>query len=150
VDPPAISEVTATAPPTATATATVTAEPTKPDAASPAHAEPLRVRRLVLARGVHEREPVDAATHFVAGKTQRIYAFVEIRNPTGQGDEVFVSFERRDASQPAGQIRLQVGAAPRWRTWAYTRNADKPGSYKAVVRDARGQVIAEAPFEVTS
>jgi hypothetical protein len=47
-----------------------------------------------------------------------------------------------------GPIELEVGAAPRWRTWAYTRAASKPGSWHAVVRNENGKELAKTEFEV--
>jgi len=126
------------------------AAPAAVETKSPSAQPDLRVRRLVVARGVKQREPVDARSSFRVGETDRVYAFVEVDNRDRQHSEVFVSFEREDAKGPAGKIRLQVGASPRWRTWAYTRKLDQPGRYEAVVRDASDRVIARAAFEVVS
>lgn len=122
--------------------------PAAVESKSPSPLPELRVRRLVLARGVKQREPIDARTSFRAGETDRVYAFVEVDNRDRQHTEVFVSFEREDAKLPAGKIRLKVGVSPRWRTWAYTRKLDQPGRYQAVVRDASDRVIARAAFDV--
>ncbi len=124
--------------------------PAAVESRSPSAPPQRRGRRRVSARGVKEREPIDARSSFRVGETDRVYAFVEVDNRNRQPSEVFVSFEREDAKGPAGKIRLEVGASPRWRTWAYTRKLDQPGRYQAVVRDANDRVIARAAFEVLS
>ncbi|MEZ4293476.1 MAG: DUF2914 domain-containing protein [Polyangiaceae bacterium] len=112
---------------------------------------PLRVRRLVVAEGVERgrREPVGAASSFKASDVDKLYAFVEIENPNRADSEVFVTFEPDGEGPSQGQVTLDVGAAPRWRTWAYTRGVKKAGSWAAVVRSADGTVLARTPFEVT-
>lgn len=124
----------------------VTAAPA-PRAASLGGDEALSVTRLVLARGVKDREPVNAATTFKsdAGK---IYAFVEIENKQRAHDEIVIAFEPPAGGAPHGDVKLAVGASPRWRTWAYTRTARVAGSWTALVKNNKGDVLARAPFEV--
>ncbi|UCH30342.1 MAG: DUF2914 domain-containing protein, partial [Myxococcales bacterium] len=51
--------------------------------------------------------------------------------------------------QVSGGIELVIPAsAPRWRTWAYTRYAKKPGLWRVEIRDVNGSLIAALPFEV--
>lgn len=111
----------------------------------------LKVRRLVVAESIERktREPVGAKASFKATDSDKIYAFVEVENPTKAESEVFVTFEPQDAGASQGQVTLRVGEAARWRTWAYTRGAKKAGSWAAVVRSADGTVLAKTPFEVT-
>ncbi len=113
-----------------------------------ASADSLTVRRLVLARGVRGREPIDAGTSFRA-TGQKVYAFVEVDNRAGAPAEVVVDFEPPNGATPHGDVTLAVGAGPRWRTWAYTRTANIPGMWTAVVRTRTGEVLARAPFEIT-
>jgi hypothetical protein len=116
---------------------------------SPELEAPLRVKRLVLARDVAEREPVSASDRFARGEADRIYAFVEVENPERAESEIHVTFEPADGA-PTGHVRLRVGPSSRWRTWAYTRGARSPGAWEAVVRDASGTVLARAPFAIES
>ncbi|MFT3773631.1 MAG: DUF2914 domain-containing protein [Minicystis sp.] len=132
------------------------ASPT-PAPKEPAKAEPrkanlggddlLTVKRLVLAQGVKDREPIDAGASFKsdAGK---IYAFVEVENHGRAAGEIVVEFEPPGGGAPHGDVTLAVGAAHRWRTWAYTRTAKTPGAWTAVVKNKKGDVLARAPFEV--
>ena len=143
-----------------TPTATPVAQPNTAPTAAPAInptppapivdvAAPLKVKRLVIASGVKGREPVAAATSFAVGAQRRIYAYVEIANPERANSEIFVSFVPPSGVE-AGRVRLRVGTASRWRTWAYTRLATKPGSYQVIVRDARGKALSRATFEITA
>ncbi|MEM9691649.1 MAG: hypothetical protein AAGA56_03830, partial [Myxococcota bacterium] len=85
----------------------------------------LRVKRLVIAKGVANREPREPTTVFET-KGERVYAFVEVGNADQIASEVAVRFARE--GEPLGPpIRLRVGASARWRTWAFTRRATAPG-----------------------
>ena len=108
----------------------------------------LVVKRLVVAPAVKGREPVDPATSFKAD-SGKIYAFVELENKEATESEITVSFEAPDGKSATGNVKLDVGAEPRWRTWAYTRAARTAGSWTAIVKNRRGDVLARAPFEVT-
>jgi len=109
----------------------------------------LTVKRLVIAEGVSSREPVGAATTFAASEADRSYAFVELENADRLASEVTVTFLPPDGEPAIGNVTLDVGASPRWRTWAYTRGARQAGTWTAVVRSMSGKVLAKAPFEIT-
>lgn len=148
--PAALPAPVASAPPACPAPPVTPAAPKPPE---PRKAElsgdaRLAVRRLVLSQGVKNREPTDAATSF-RGDAKRIYAFVELENKDRAPGEIVVEFEPPGGGAPHGDVTLPVGAAPRWRTWAYTRTARVAGSWTAVVKNRKGEVLARAPFEVT-
>ncbi|AGP33651.1 DUF2914 domain-containing protein [Sorangium cellulosum] len=109
----------------------------------------LKVKRLVLAEGVKDREPVAPGTTFRAPETERLYAFLEIENRGDAEGEVTVAFVPPDGGAPVGNVTLGVGPSPRWRTWAFTRGVRKAGEWTAVVRSETGEELARAPFEVT-
>jgi hypothetical protein len=109
----------------------------------------LSVKRLVIAHSVKDREPVEASERFVAGEDEKIYAFVEVGNSESVDTAIFVSFIPEQGIE-RGPIELSVGPAPRWRTWAFTRTATKPGVWHAVVRNARGEEIGRTRFEITA
>ncbi|MGK4007592.1 DUF2914 domain-containing protein [Sorangium sp. So ce1036] len=109
----------------------------------------LTVKRLVVAEGVENREPVEPGTTFSVPATERIYAFVELENRGESAGEVTVEFVPPDGGEPVGNVTLGVGVSPRWRTWAFTRGARKVGEWTALVRSETGEVLASAPFEVT-
>jgi hypothetical protein len=110
---------------------------------------PVKVKRLVLAKGVKDRKPVDPGASFEASENERIYAFVEVENPERAPSHVFVTFEKEGGAR-FGKVELEVGSSSRWRTWAWTRGARKPGNYVAVVRDSKGKVLAREKFEVVA
>jgi hypothetical protein len=152
--------------PAAATTVAAVAAPSAPTASpAPAIAEPprpvpeprratlgaddkLSVKRLVIAAGIKDREPVGAGTTFKSD-AHRVYAFVEVENRGGGPAEVVVEFEPPGGGAPHGDVKLSVGPAPRWRTWAYTRTAGTAGSWTVVVKNRKGDVLARAPFDVT-
>ncbi len=142
--------------PTATPiAATVPAAPVEPVHRAPSKAEAprkpakLQVKRLVLAQGVKDREPVEPSTSFQASEAERIYAFVEVENLSDHEGEISVAFVPPGGGSPVGNVTLEVGSSPRWRTWAFTRGARKAGEWTAVVRSETGEVLAREAFEVT-
>jgi hypothetical protein len=159
--PVAAHEVSAPAPtapaPTAPAGDGAAAHaPAAPKRPAPSVPEPdpdasarLSLNRLVVSTGVEGREPVGAGTTFDADESDRIYAFVDVSNPTRGASEIVVTFEPPDGSGARGNVTLDVGASPRWRTWAYTRGARVPGTWRAVVRTADGRELGEEKFEIT-
>lgn len=108
----------------------------------------LTVKRLVLATRIENREPADASKGFVASKTDKLFAFVEVENHSLTEGEIFVSFVPPDGGKALGNIKLDIGASKRFRTWAFTRGARKSGEWMAVVRNGAGDVLARAPFEI--
>jgi hypothetical protein len=109
----------------------------------------LRIKRLVVAKGVEGREPVGAADDFVLDETEQVYAFVEVHNVDSAESEIFVTFEP-ERGPARGHVRLRVGPTPRWRTWAYTRGVRTPGTWAAVVRGGDGEPLARTTFVVRS
>jgi hypothetical protein len=109
----------------------------------------LAVKRLVVAQGVKGREPVEPADSFSEKQAGKLYAFVEVENKDRAPAEITVSFEPPGGGASHGNVTLAVGAEPRWRTWAFTRNAHTVGAWTAVVKDTRGEVLARTPFEIT-
>ena len=111
--------------------------------------EGLRVRRLILARNVEDREPVDPSTRFSAAAGGRVYAFIEVDNPARTEAELTIAWTRASGGEERGATTVRVGAMPRWRTWAFTSVARHSGNMLAVVRDSEGNLLARANFEVT-
>ncbi|MFK7986876.1 MAG: DUF2914 domain-containing protein [Sandaracinaceae bacterium] len=108
----------------------------------------VRVRRLILATGVSRHEPTGAADVFTLQGQERLYAFVEAVNASGEAVELDVTFEP-PTGEIAGHVALDVPArARRFRTWAYTRHVYEPGRWDAVVRSPDGRVLARRAFDV--
>ena len=150
LDPPVHVE---TAAPEATSTPTLQPEATPtPEASLPepflGRSDFLRVRRARIATAVEDREPVEPGAVF-QGDEERIYAFLELQNRDEYVRQVNVTFEH-ESGFATGDVTLDLPAEVwRWRTWAYTRHATRPGQWTAVVSDEHGEVIAEVPFLVT-
>jgi hypothetical protein len=108
----------------------------------------VRVKRFVLSHDVKGREPVDEADVFDPA-TPKIFAFVELENGA-EPYAVNVHFEPKDGPALPYGITLDVGTAPRFRTWAYTQIRRAPGSYRAVLRTLDGEDIASHDFEIAA
>lgn len=116
------------------------------------HAAPiatkLSVKRLILARGVNGREPVGIGSSFAKHDGDRVYAFVEVTNEEKVAGELTVTFSPA-SGKGSRSVQLNVGAAERWRTWAFARNIKDVGPWTATVRNAKGEVLARSNFQVT-
>ncbi len=113
-------------------------------------AEGLRVRRLAVATGIEDREPVGTSERF-DGEQERLYVFVDLAN-RGDETQIEVSFEPESPTREAqvtGLVDLEVPArVGRHRTWAWSRNVHAPGEWSAVVRDLEGRELARTSFVV--
>ena len=122
---------------------------TKTEQVSVKELEPaeLKVRRLVVASGVENREPIGASETFEAGD-DRVYAFVELANRSSHDGGIVLVFEK--GSTRAGMVELDVpGDVGRWRTWGYTRGLRQPGTWNVVVREqSSGKELARTTIEV--
>jgi hypothetical protein len=107
-----------------------------------------KVSRLVLSRGVSGREPVATAGSFHAAEVDKLYAFVELANEAREPGEIAVAFIAPNGTV-ARRVTLEVGAEPRWRTWAFTRRPKPAGTWTAVVTSPSGRVLARTSFEIT-
>ena len=107
----------------------------------------LRIQRLVTAPDVEQREPVAASSVF-GHHDEKVVAFVELSNESEEDKSVLVHFIGPEGGVSGG-IELRVPAkSPRWRTWAYTRNAKKPGLWRVEIRSLDGTLVGALPFEV--
>lgn len=113
--------------------------------ASDAH---LTVKRLVVARGVEGREPQGASTAFWQNDFDRLYAFVELKNPDKTESKIVVSFVSPSGKSVRGNVTLTVGATARFRTWAYSRAVDQKGTWNAVVSTVDGRELARQSFDI--
>lgn len=119
---------------------------TRDDAAEVASDSGLRAKRLVVAREVDHREPVGIARSFDASRVTEVTAFVELVNDAREEAKIVVRFE--PPSQAAFEVPLEVGASPRWRTWASTKRPLEEGTWSVRVLDGDGGTIARTTFEV--
>jgi len=109
----------------------------------------LSIQRLVTSSKIEGREPV-AASSVLRQDDERVYAFVEVRNESEDAQALMAYFIGPDG-QLSGGIELRIPAAvPRWRTWAYTRHAKKPGLWHVEIRGVDGTLLGALAFEVES
>ncbi len=123
-------------------------EPAPVEAPDEPSVDGLDVRRVAVARAIEEREPIDPASTFLA-EDAKLFAHFELTNREGTEDRhpmvVFVGPDGQDR----GLIELDVPAgAPRWRTWAYSRNIRMPGEWRVELRDEDGQVLTDHEFTI--
>jgi len=125
------------------------AQANRPAARSMGDGKMLSVKKLVLATEVEKgsREPKGVGTSFKKGEFDKLYAFVELANP-GEEAQVVVFFEPPSDKPARGNVRLDVGTSPRWRTWASSKGVNEKGEWSAVVTAPDGRELAREKFEI--
>jgi hypothetical protein len=105
------------------------------------------VKRLVIARGVTDREP----TPLVDGHTDEpVTAFLELANETEADTNVLITFEH-ESGRKVGFIELSVpGSHSRYRTWGRTKHIKTPGTWTAIVSSENGKELAREEFAIAS
>jgi hypothetical protein len=107
----------------------------------------ITIQRFVTASEIEHREPVVQASVF-GHHEEKVYAFVEASNEAESQKTLTVHFIGPDG-HVSGGIELHIPpAVPRWRTWAYTKHAKKPGLWRVEIRAADGALLGALPFEV--
>ena len=75
------------------------------------------IRRVQVTSGIDHREPIDHTTSF-GDESERVYAFVDVANPTDEARHLEVSFT--NGQRTTGLVTLEIPAHnARFRTWAY-------------------------------
>ncbi len=109
--------------------------------------EGIMLRRLKTTQEIDKREPVFDASSFPVG-TDRIYAFMDVRNDTDEEQKLTVNFIGPE-DQVRGGIEVVIPAkVQRWRTWAYSRNIQAKGEWEAEVRSVEGTLLGAIRFDV--
>jgi len=104
---------------------------------------------LVIARGVELRKPVEPGTSFSLAAGNKLYAVMDVKNPSKETSELSVAWLPEGSDKERGAVTLSVGAQPKWKTWAYHSGFRKPGRWRAIVRDTDGEELGRATFDVT-
>lgn len=107
----------------------------------------LHAKRLVVAKKVDGREPMGVSRSFDGSEVGQVAAFVELSNDAREATRIAVRFE--PPSSAPFEVSLDVGASPRWRTWATTKRPLEEGKWRVRVLDDEGALVAETSFEVT-
>jgi hypothetical protein len=105
------------------------------------------VTRMLVAKDVSDREPVDTASEFSIAATTHLFAFFELSN-LGEEQTVTVSFIDVATDRTVQSYDLKVGASKRWRTWARTTAPRQPGAWTVVLTDRDGNELRRADFKM--
>lgn len=147
---PAVATPTAVVPASVAPIATPTAAPTVAKQVAANRASSLTVKRFVVTTGIKDREPLADSAALVADGTA-IYAFAELANPSGDSENVRITFERKGGAERVGNVTLPIpGQVPRHRTWATTRFIRAAGVWDAVLWNEAGTEIGRTSFEVAA
>jgi hypothetical protein len=148
-----VAPVTATAPvaaaaPVAVSAAIATPAAVKAPVAQQAGESSVKVKRLVVATGVKDREPL-VSEDALPTDGSPIYAFAELANPAVESENVRITFERKGGKERVGDVTLPVPAnTSRHRTWAFTRFIRAAGVWEAVLWSENGAELGRTSFEV--
>ena len=102
----------------------------------------LAVNRMILTRGIANKEPIDDAVRFAASDGE-IYTFASFRNPGRPTEITFIWYHD---NRLVDTTRLTIGKAPSWRTWSKSRVL--PGAWRVEITDPSGTLLAKAAFTV--
>jgi hypothetical protein len=108
--------------------------------------------RIVIARGIENRAPVDPNTTFSLATLDKLYVYMEGLNTSGSPAELRVTFTREGSSIETGGVTVSLPPTTgnrAWRTWAFTRGARTPGNWTAHVTSADGTEVASSQFTIT-
>lgn len=100
------------------------------------------INRMIMTRGVENREPIDNDRQFRVDDGT-VFAFVSVKN-TGPATQITVSWYNGDVL--ALSTKLKVGNAASWRTWS--KSAVSRGNWRVEIRDEDGAPLAETAFTV--
>lgn len=123
-------------------------------ALAPARAQDaaLTVAEISTARAYTAAEGATDPTTTFSRTDGRVFVVVRIENPARTEQDIRVAFERAEGTAAAGTrggVALHIPASPRYRTVARTSTNRAPGRWRAVVRNAEGEVIGQVEFEIT-
>lgn len=107
----------------------------------------LSVSEVQLATQLENGHAVSPTTTF-SHADGRIYAVVQVQNPSREETSIRVSIEPVDGPARSG-YELDIPARPRYRTVARMSTNRAPGRYRCVVRTADGRELASVELTVT-
>lgn len=105
------------------------------------------LRRLITAPEIESREPVAAGSLF-GHYGEPIYAFMDVKNQNEYERELTVNFIGPNG-EVRGGVKVMIPAnVPRWRTWAFTKHANAPGTWRVEVRSEDASLLGTLLFDV--
>jgi hypothetical protein len=106
---------------------------------------PLIVERLIIARSIRARRPIDISQSF-STDAGRVWGYIEVNNPT-HSDWVWMEWWHKE--QRKSRLRIRVGQSKRWRTWSWQRlHPWDAGTWEVRVLNANHKVIKRTHFMV--
>ena len=108
-------------------------------------ARDFHLNRMELTPGVVEREPMLLAGPFRAG--DRAMVFFEFANLSNREHKLTVIWRAPEGHPPHEPIELTVPIGERHRTWAYSLPLVVAGRWVCELRNQRGLLLADLPFE---
>ena len=112
----------------------------------------LTVAEITTARAYTSAEGASDPTTTFRRTDGRVFVVVRIENPARTEQDIRVAFERAEGTAAPGArggVALHIPASPRYRTMARISTNRAPGRWRAVVRNAEGEVIGQVEFEIT-
>lgn len=148
------SEPTAGAAPVGSSVAPVASSPAAARAPSPAEVaaieeelstRPMELLRFAFTSGVERREPKDELTHARPG--QRVYAWLAIRNRTGQKRSIHLAWTVDGEERT--KLDLEIEESWQFRTWGFNTVLPKDrGTLRLEVTDDAGNALVERDLPI--
>lgn len=105
----------------------------------------LLLTRLVIARSIIDREPVEPGESF-PGNIGTVFCFTEVE---GAGDETHVVHVWHRWNEEVASVELPV-RSERWRTWSSKRIPENgTGEWLVQILDSEGTELGKIEFEIT-
>lgn len=102
----------------------------------------LYVSRMVLAKKIEDRNPLDVTQSFSV-RDSLAWCFAEIYNST---DTTSVHFVWYHDSEKHAEVTTNIGVSPSWRTYSSVKL--KPGNWRVELVDKQGNKLNEQSFSV--
>ena len=104
---------------------------------------------VVAAHGFEHGRAVDPGTTFTQADG-RIFIAIAVQNDTGTEQEITVQFQHADQPVGSGTGSTHLTVPSQHRPYhTVARTGARPGQWRAVVRDAGGNVIGQVEFTVS-
>lgn len=111
------------------------------DQNAPDGPDTLEVLEVETAPEVDDRDPVDATDTFQIGDDVNAWLAVAVPETTT------LEFVWKIGGEEIHTFDIEVGASPRWRTWAQM-TVDQAGDWDVEIRDDNGDSLQTASFSV--
>ena len=109
----------------------------------------VHLRELVLAPEIEGRTPLDPRSDYEKSADERVNCFFRLENPEREATEVSIAWEDSEGNSRNDPTLIPVPARLRFTHWRYTGTGwRRPGRYRCVLRDAEGEELGRASFDL--